>query len=451
MHALVKKLKTLRIGDAAIRRNPIFYGSVRRQLHELERADAAARREWVHARLREVLSCASRSAYGRRIGGGPLLESWPLLEKSAVRGNPGEFLSGPAVFAARASTGGTTGVPLQLTRSLRSIVFEQACIDEMIRRLGADPHTARIAVLRGDSIKDPSDTRPPYWACAAGGQRLLLSAHHLNAASVAHYAQALRDFRPDVLWAYPTALESLCVLLQRAQVQLRIPRVLTSSELLHPPLWDLARATLGCELLDYYGQAERVAFAYAQSAQEYRFLPAYAYVELHPVAVDAEHVDYEIIGTNLWNSLMPLPRYRTGDLLRLPAAWGAAQLEEVVLGLRTFAGVLGRDSEVLVSPDGVRIIGLNHLPRDLQHVIRIQVIQEAADEVRILVLPAEGYCAQDAEQLMRNVRAKLPLSMRVAIECTQALERSALGKVPFVIHRPAVRELLASARAGAAA
>ena len=32
MHALVKKLKTLRIGDVAIRRNPVFYASVSDEL-----------------------------------------------------------------------------------------------------------------------------------------------------------------------------------------------------------------------------------------------------------------------------------------------------------------------------------------------------------------------------------------------------------------------------------
>src|SRR5262245_58383338 len=150
MHAFVKKLKTLRIGDVAIRRNPVFYASVSDQLWALERADLVARREWTRARTAEALSFAARSAYGRRLGGPTGLDQWPLLEKSSVRADPNAFLSGPAIFASRASTGGTTGVPLQLTRSLRSIVVEQACIDAMIARLGADPRDARMAVLRGD-------------------------------------------------------------------------------------------------------------------------------------------------------------------------------------------------------------------------------------------------------------------------------------------------------------
>src|SRR5688500_15908691 len=112
MHAFVKKLKTLRIGDVAIRRNPVFYASVTEELRMLERAELAVRRGWTRARTREALHFAARSAYGRLLGRPAELEQWPLLEKSSVRANPNAFLSGPAIFAARASTGGTTGVPL---------------------------------------------------------------------------------------------------------------------------------------------------------------------------------------------------------------------------------------------------------------------------------------------------------------------------------------------------
>jgi phenylacetate-CoA ligase len=446
MHPLVKKLKTLRIGDVAIRRNPMFYASVSDQVLALERADLGVRREWTRSRTREALSFAGRSAYGRRLGAPADIEQWPLLDKSAIRADPGAFLSGPAIFAARASTGGTTGAPLQLTRSLRSIVHEQTCIDAMLRYLGVDARAARMAVLRGDNVKDPSDFRAPFWVSAAGGQRLVFSSNHLNANTVAAYAQALEEFRPDVLWAYPTALESLCVLLSRSGRKLSLPRVLTSSEVLSPQVWRQAQEVLGSKVLDYYGQAERVAFAYAQRPREYRFLPGYAHVELHPAGDEVGHTLYEIIGTNLWNFAMPLPRYRTGDLVRLPASWGAQELEEVTLGLRTFAGVLGRDSDILLSPDGVQLTGIDHFQRDVANVVRIQVIQEALDEVRILVLPDTGYSEQDAAQLVRNVRSKLPGSMRVNVERTDALERTSLGKVPFVIHRPAVREALRTAR-----
>jgi phenylacetate-CoA ligase len=158
---------------------------------------------------------------------------------------------------------------------------------------------------------------------------------------------------------------------------------------------------------------------------------------------DAGHGQlYEIIGTTFWNDLMPLVRYRTGDLIRLPEAWGEREIEEVTLGLRSFPGVLGREQEILVCPKGVRLTGIDHIPRDVSHILRIQVIQESLDDVRILVLPAQGYSERDAAQLLQNARAKVPETMRLRIETAQWLERTPRGKTPLVIHRPPVQEHL---------
>src|SRR6185503_1113688 len=164
-------------------RNPLFYAQARDQLEALEQASADTRWQWTRAQLAATLWCARRTAYGRRIGGNGEVETWPILDKSTLRADPGAFLSGARFLTAKASTGGTSGAPLPLVRSLRSIVHEQACIDRMIGLLGVDAASARIAVLRGDNVKDPSDFRPPYWT----------------------YAEALEEFAPGVFWAYPTS------------------------------------------------------------------------------------------------------------------------------------------------------------------------------------------------------------------------------------------------------
>jgi phenylacetate-CoA ligase len=389
-----------------------------------------------------LLWVASGCGYGKSVGGTIQIDRWPLLQKEQVRLRPGSFQASSRWLVIKASTGGTSGVPLQIVRSLPSVVFEQACIDAVIERLGTDARTARIAVLRGDNVKDPSDRKPPFWTEVAGGHRLLLSSNHLDVTTVGHYAAAIEQFRPDLLFAYPTSLESLCLNLRAANVSLNIARVLTSSEVLAPSVWQLAHERLNCQLLDYYGQAERVAFAYAQESERYRFLPGYAHVELHEVDRNDETATYEIVATSLWNFAMPLPRYRTGDLVRLPAKYGVRELREIALGSRTFAGVLGRDRDVLISPTGAKLTGIDHFQRDVANLVRIQVIQESLQDVRILVLAERGFSTHDEQQLLHNVRSKLPDSMRVQIERTEKLERTAAAKIPFVIHRKPVADAL---------
>jgi hypothetical protein len=91
---------------------------------------------------------------------------------------------------------------------------------------------------------------------------------------------------------------------------------------------------------------------------------------------------------------------------------------------------------------GVRLTGIDQIPRDVSHILRIQVIQENLTEARILVLPAAGYSERDAAQLLQNARAKVPDSIRLRIETVETLERTPRGKTPLVIHRAPVQEHL---------
>jgi hypothetical protein len=135
MQALVKKLKLLQVGDAAVRRNPLFYADAQREFEHLEQADLAERRIWTLNRLSAVLFPASRTGYGRIVRGGGDIASWPLLTKGEVRAAPAAFASGSQLFTLKASTGGTSGSPLSIVRSLRSIVVEQVCIDRMMQKV----------------------------------------------------------------------------------------------------------------------------------------------------------------------------------------------------------------------------------------------------------------------------------------------------------------------------
>ena len=87
-------------------------------------------------------------------------------------------------------------------------------IDRLLGRLDVDPRDYRAAILRGDDIKDPADRSPPFWLVAGGGRRLIFSSNHLSHETVGAFADALARFRPAVLHAYPTILESFCLLLQ---------------------------------------------------------------------------------------------------------------------------------------------------------------------------------------------------------------------------------------------
>ena len=435
-------VKRLDFGDRFVRRNPLYYGSIRRQIDSLQDCTLTERMRWTQARLGPILAAARRTRYGQDVGDARQLSDWPLLQKDRVRESPTAFHS-RAWFAARARTGGTTGTPVELVRSPAAVVAEQVCLDRMIRALDCDPRTARIAVLRADTVKPSSDERPPFWTYALGGRRLMLSSAHLSEGTLPAFLSELRKFRADVLWVHPTMLEVLCRLLARSGETLRVRGVLASSEVLAPEVWKLARELLGCAIVDYYGLAERVAFAHAASPGEYLFLPGYAAIELVAHAAQGNEGWYEIVGTSLWNTAMPLVRYSTGDLIRTPARCNERELQEIAYGIRPFSGVIGRSQDVLLSPNGRGVTpGVSYMAHGVEHLLRLQIVQHAADHIVLRVLAAPEFSQADADRLMRNAQKKAPPPTRIHIEIVDRLERTARGKTPLVIHSPEVQQAL---------
>lgn len=432
-------VKKLQFGEIFFRRNPLFYGNVLKALQMLDGADNTARHEFDRDRVSRILTSASRTIYGQSVENPVAIDSWPLLDKARVRASADEFRVPLQPFAVVGTSGGTTGMPMRFWRSLENICAEQATVDFLLQKVGVDARHARIAVLRADSFKLPTDQSPPFGKRTHGGSRLILSSHHLNGRTVRHFLREIEAFSPDVLWVYPSPLESLCTLARREGLKLRVPVVLSSSEVLSSSAWRLISDTLrGARLVDYYGQAERVAAAYATSEGQYRFVAGYSRVELQPVREDDGQHLYEIVGTSFWNHVMPLIRYRTGDLVALPVGVAESLVQEVASGARAFSGVMGRSAEYVYSPEGVRIVGLNHLPRGVEHVVRIQIIQETLSKIRILVLADPGFSEQDEHRLRDNALAKLSSNIEVSIEIRERLETTAQGKSPFVIVRPQV-------------
>jgi phenylacetate-CoA ligase len=445
--AFVERIKRHVVGENLVRRNPFYYERSRRLLDRLSIANFEERSTWTRCQLARTLRLARFTSYGKLVRGGETLDGWPMLDKELLRNRLHAFTTGSDWFSAPANTGGTRGVPLKLVRSFDGVVFELACIDRLVVGLGLCPRTVRTAVLRGDNLQDPRALALPDGVSANGGRSRIFCARSVSPQNFAHLVDALEKFAPQLLCAYPNAIESLCRMLAEQGRKLKIPAVLTSSEVLNPVTWELAQDVLGCRIADYYGQAERIAFAYATAPREYRFLPGYSYLEFLPyesklLPTGAAERLYEVVGTSFWNNLMPLVRYRTGDLIRLPAAWGARELEELGCGMRTFRGILGRQQEILACPTGVRVTGLDSIPDDVEHVLRVQVVQEDVDSACIRVVPAPGFTDADAAKLLRNARASVPGDMRLRVEIANCVERTPRGKAPLVVHRPPVHEAL---------
>ncbi len=432
---IVKKAKEIGSLDRIIRYHPLYYARALRVINKFNKQGVLERKQISEALMNRALLYASKTPYGKQYGRN--YDAWPVLEKTTLRDQPGinsagSFLSIPA------STGGTTGVPLKLLRSMECVAAEQAFLDSLIEPHGLSFRTAKIALLRASGVKSLADNKPPFGVYGHGGKRLVLSSSHLSRNTINWFVSELQKFRPQLFWIYPGMLASMIRLMGEAGLKLKIPVIFSSSESMEPELVDLAGEMLSAKIIDYYGQAERVSFAYSNQTKEYWFSPAYGYVELqheqdHNVESGTKTV--KIISTAYWNSAMPLVRYNTGDKAIVPLAYTAKDLEEVALGVKPFLGIAGRSNEYIISPNGMNISGLNQIPREVEHIIRIQIVQNSLEQVAIKILADADFNELDHNKIMANARIHIPPEIDVIVEIVEFLESLSNGKTPLVIRR----------------
>jgi phenylacetate-CoA ligase len=433
------RLKHIEVTDRLIRRLPGVYESARRTIANVDSLDRRGRAVWVEGRLAAILKRARRLPGYANAGKSLQLSDWPILEKQQLLGHETDYFTKSLLPRARAATAGTTGQPMRLARSPKGIAFEQAVFDAICAVAGIDLPGARVAVLRGDSIKSPSDYQAPFWI-DEGSRRRIFSAHHLMPSTVKYYADALRSFAPDVLSCYPSSLATLLQILPNAP-DVRIPAIFSSSEMLSRHTLAAAQQRFGAKVIDLYGHAERVVAAWSLNGGPWRFIPAYGYVELLP---EREGLA-SIVATSLWDHGELFIRYRTGDLVSVPSH-DPAVLHEIALGLAPFFGIEGRQSEFVQLGNGQRIIGLNHIPRGVEGAASVQLHHAEAGRVDIYVVPTERF-GQDARvQLVANFRMKFPPNVEARLIMVARPVRERNGKAPLLLLHPVTSELMPLAR-----
>jgi len=427
------RLKATRSISDAVRYNPLYYGPARTAIARFAEVDFEARGMLADRLFRAVARQARQTGYGRGRPEDP--SCWPVLQKAEIRDHPENFFR-RTLIRVPATTGGTTGTPLRLARSLRGVAAEQAFIDSLIEEDGLSFRTAKVAVMRAFTIKDRADEEPPFGFRTQGGRCLMLSSYHLSGKTAAWYASELERFEPDVLFAYPSMLARLLNSLADGSSALRVPISLCSSEMIPDGLRADAARVLSTRIVDYYGLAERVCFAWSKDGERFYFSPAYGRTELLPSPVDPDipgAAAARIVATGFWNDAMPLVRYETGDLAIIPANASQRDIREIELGLKPFLGILGRQDDAVRLPDGTVVFGLNQIAKVAENASQVQFVQLEPLKVALYVVPKPEYGADDSEALLKAARARFPANVEVSLSAVGKLRQTAAGKTPFVI------------------
>jgi phenylacetate-CoA ligase len=403
----------------------------------LDRVFRQARRIPAYARLARHVPDRNRLAY--------LRETFPIIDKSTLLQRRTDFFPGgkaPA-FSTVAATSGTTGTPLDVHRSLGSILWEEAFHLQHWHWAGWKPGR-RQAVLRGDLVAPVGARRPPYWLKDPAGAQLVLSARHLDRQTIPLIAEELRQFGAAQLRAYPSAAYELATLAEEAGIEVRFPAVITGSEMLYEFQRRRIEAVFKTRVFDFYSMAERVAYAAECEYGRMHVNPEYGVLEIvdeHGRPTDDEGT---IVGTALHNSAAPLIRYRMNDTARWsrePCPCGRTYPVIEKIGGRLADQLYDLDDRAV----NCTVIGFAF--DGMRNIEKAQVVQRAADRWVIRIVPGAQYTAADGRRVLDKLAAQVSARVSAQIELVAQIPLLPTGKYKWVVqefHRGAMPGITAA-------
>jgi phenylacetate-CoA ligase len=362
-----------------------------------------------------------------------LVTQFPIIEKHDLTERPAEHYPHghtPRPWTIVGRTSGTSGTPLQVFRSLNSVLWENAIVERHFRWSGYRPGMRR-AFLRGDLVVPIERTTPPYWFLNRYNNQLIVSSRHLREECIGDIIEKLTEFAPFMMEAYPSTAYELALLLEQRNETLKIPYVYTGSEPLYPHQRQLIEARLTTRVMDHYGMAERIAYATECEHGGLHVNSDYSYVEI--VDDDGRPTDGEgyVVGTTFNNALMPLVRYRMSDRTR----WR----REACLCGRTYPliePVTGKYEDTLFGSQGQRISPsvVTFAFKSLRGIKYSQVAQTGDGTWEIRVVPEESFNEAERNRLIENVRHLVDPGIHVVVREVAEIARTSAHKYRWIVN-----------------
>lgn len=154
---------------------------------------------------------------------------------------------------------------------------------------------------------------------------------------LSQWVEQVKQFRPNFIIGYPSAIKILAELVQRGEVSLSVLRVVSCGEPLGAGLRKFLEDTLHAEVINFYGASESLALGVeGDPAQGLLLFDDLNIIEKGP---DGLYL------TCLYNFVQPLIRYKLTDHITIEEPSGPWPFSRAV-------GLLGRSEDVLWFEDG---------------------------------------------------------------------------------------------------
>jgi phenylacetate-CoA ligase len=360
------------------------------------------------------------------------IKKFPILTKKDVLQAGENIVSTkfPKWIMHKARTGGTTGTPLQIYRTLSSIGTEHAFVRRQWDWAGIDFSDRCAWIIAGRRISNPNRTNNNLYAYDPFMRELTLSIYHLTPKTARKYVEAINRYKVTSIVGISSAIYFLAKICSDANISIKLKAALTTSETLSSSMKETISTTFGCKVFDFYGAAERVCYIHTCEHGTYHIIPEYGLTELIPTG-DANTQHYRIIATGFWNLGMPLLRYDTGDIVvpsaRLTCPCGRS--------FPIIESISGRDVDVIKTRSGKQFgpTVVARVLKEANNILESQIIQDSLDHIYVKYVPSEKFTVNDLAGFKQRISFFLPEELRVDLQPVQTIPRTNDGKIKLIL------------------
>lgn len=358
------------------------------------------------------------------------LRALPPMRRADIQAVPDDFIAEAAGALVDDFTGGSSGTPLRFKVDAATQQAREASLF-WSNSLAGWRYGGRVAMLWGsdrDTLAAQKDWKLELrWMV---DNMRWYNAFNMGEDRMAAFHRELTRFRPHLLVAYAGSVFALARYLERNGVRPAYPglAVMSSAEMLTPPMRSAVERVFGRPVHDRYGNRE--AGAIAAECDAHRGL----HVNEQDFVVEIDNPEPTrtpgpVLITYLRNRAMPLIRYDTGDL----GLWLPDEPCPCGRTTRRLAAIVGRQSDLIRTPAGRVVHGeyFTHVLYGAEGVESFQFVQETPMSYRLRVV-GNGTAAQE-NTWREKILHVLDSGSRLEIEYVKELPPLASGKRRFTV------------------
>jgi phenylacetate-CoA ligase len=362
------------------------------------------------------------------------LAKLPILTKEAIRKNyPTKMIRATGKRAYEVSSSGSTGTNLYVQEDIETTGYLRAChllaLDWAGWSIG-DAHLQFGMTLERGPLKALKDF---FLRC------LYVSSYELTDAELDRTIARMEDWRIEHVHGYPGSLYHLARRILELKKLFSMRSVVSWGDNLYCHYRETIEKAFQRKVFDTYGCGEGIAVG-AQCGVENRY-------HTYSTEVIVEFLDDggmpvgsqemgNLILTRLHPGSMPLIRYKIGDL----GIRGDETLCACGRGFLTMESIQGRDTDVIITPGGNRLIVhfftglLEHFPQ----IAQFQIRQRTHDLLTIYIVPTQNYSVEVGEAIIKRLKEK-GADIAMKIELVTEIPSLPSGKRRFVINEVAYK------------